>query len=172
MQKKYNDMLKDLTNIDARRFFYAYYSGEIKKSLEFATMFTYFVNFIRNVCELDIEESDENRKELMLLIDSDRNLSIDMKELNAFFEGYVNLDNKEVRLKLAKKLNIKSEFPTVNLKVEVLFDFEEGDERLKISGILKKDDVLNLPIPEGNIVEFGKAGTCKVWIPDNDLDDI
>jgi len=70
-------------------------------------MITYLVNFLKNVCELDIEKSEEIKKQLPLLLNSDRNLSIDMKKLNAYFEGYVNLDNKEVKIQPTKILNIK-----------------------------------------------------------------
>lgn len=159
-----------ISNSEARRFFLTYYSGETKAKVEFSEMFSNFINFVENVCGIKIEESNENRKEFLVKIDKDKSLTVDFGELNDFFNQYVNLANKEIKLDMVKGTNPVSQFPPVKVVMEVLEDFESGNDMKEVAGILKKGDKKEIEIPDGKIISFGKDPLCDVQILAEDID--
>ena len=112
-------------------------------------MFSNFINFVDNVCGIKIEESNDNRKEFLVKIDKDKSLTVDFGELNDFFDEYVDLAHKNIKLDMTKNANPKSEFAPVKVTMEVLEDFDEDNEMKNVAGILKKGDTKPLEIADG-----------------------
>ena len=61
-------------------------------------MFPFFINFIENTIGIKIENNNDNRKEFISKIDKDKSNSIELDEINSFFDNYVSLENKTVTL--------------------------------------------------------------------------
>lgn len=54
-------------------------------------MFPFFINFIENTIDVKIENNNDNRKEFISKIDKDKSNSIELDEINSFFDNYVSL---------------------------------------------------------------------------------
>ena len=169
-QVKYAEFTKTITNPEARRFFLTYYSGELKNKVDFAEMFSNFINFVENVCGIKIEETNENRKEFLIKIDKDKSLTVDFGELNDFFNEYVDIANKNIKLDMAKGNNAPSQFPPLKVRMEVLEDFDAESSLNQVACILRKKDIKELEVPDGKIVTFGKDATNDVVILADDID--
>ena len=131
-----------------------YYSGELKNKVDFSEMFSNFINFVDNVCGIKIEESNENRKEFLVSIDKDKSLTVDFNELNDFFNEYVDIANKNIKLEMAKGNNAPSIYPPVKVRMVVVEDFEADSDLSKVSGILTKGDIKEIEIPDGKIIKI------------------
>jgi hypothetical protein len=146
--------LEPLTNNEARRYYLTYYSGVNKKNIDFAAVFSTFVNYIKNVTHFNIEEKDDNRKEFLTKIDDNKNLAVELNELNEFFNDYINLELKEVNLNMVGVHgNEPSKHVTIKVKMIVISDFaDKNDPRSETEGILKKDVEKEFEIPDGKII--------------------
>lgn len=102
--KKYYDYVSVIKNPLAKEFLLTFYSGQTKKGYDPQPMFTYFVVFIENKFGFRIEQNNENLKEFCQLTDSDGSLAVDLKELDTFFNDYVDTANQVVKLNMAKGL--------------------------------------------------------------------
>ena len=169
-QVKYQQFIAGIKNEEAKRFYLTYYSGELKKSIEFSEMFTNFINFAQNVCGVTIEETNDNRKEFLVKIDKDKSLSVDFDELNQFFDTYVDLKGKKIKLDMATGGSVASEHRPAKVIMEVLEDFDEDSYLNKVEGILKKGNVRDFEIPDGKIITFGKDPASDVVILADDID--
>jgi hypothetical protein len=87
---KYKTYLAGITNPEAKKFFLTFYSGSDKKGYDPQPMFTYFSIYINHVFGFRIPESNENYKEFCSKADSDGSLAVDLGELSAFFNQYVD----------------------------------------------------------------------------------
>jgi hypothetical protein len=163
--------LEPLTNKEAKRYYLTYYSGDNKKNIDFAAVFSTLVNYIKNVTGIQIEETNENRKEFLTKIDENKNLAVDLDELNKFFNMYINIEKKEVRLDMAGVHgNAPSEHAVIKLKMKVVEDFAEFDPRSDTEGILKKGEEKEFEIPDGKILEFGRDPVSDHLIPLDEID--
>lgn len=74
-----------------------------------------------------------------MVVDEDSTLAVDLGEINAFFDGYISIANKEIKLKMAPgsssegsastkaSQSSSSAAKTRTIKLKVLEDFEEAD---------------------------------------------
>lgn len=68
-------------------------------------------------------------------------MTVDLGELNEFFNDYINLAGKSLKLDMAHGANPPSQYTSVKLTMTVLEDFDEDSYLNNVTGILKKNDV-------------------------------
>ena len=87
-------------------------------------MFTFFIIFIENLTAtgthpgIRIPDSNENMKEFISLMDVDGGLSVELEEMNAFFENYVNIEKRIFKLEMTKGLDIGTPVTTDSTQEE------------------------------------------------------
>lgn len=99
--RQYSDYVNEIRNKFAKEFFLTYYSGEKKKGYNPEVMFHYFVIFIHDKFRIKIDQSiPNNQKEFLDHTDFDGNLTVELKELDEFFNNHVDQENKTLSLNL------------------------------------------------------------------------
>ena len=88
--EKYSTFISKITNPMAMRFFLTFYSGKKDKGYDPSPMFRFFCYFCSILFGINIPMTNANLKEFVSKTDLDSSLSVELTELNNFFDTYID----------------------------------------------------------------------------------